>query len=288
MSSLTLGLYAHWRKSGAANSLRALDEALERVGIKTLFERNSAELLGRQGLTLEELRDQVDFFITLGGDGTLLRLVRDLRGKMKPVMGINFGSLGFLTGFGGPGFDDAAKALALGKYRLEERTMLEASVPGPDGEFISRVGLNDVVVSRGERSRLVQIEVAIDQICLTEYNADGLIVATSTGSTAYSLSAGGPIVIPNSGVFVVTPICPHVLTNRSVVVSNRSTISLKASRSGDQPISLSIDGQEPIHFHAGDEVIVRAADTVLPLVLPSHLNFADILRAKLRWSGTAI
>jgi NAD+ kinase len=288
MSSLTLGLYAHWRKPGAANSLRALYEAFERVGIKTLFERNSAELLGRQGLTLEELRDQVDFFITLGGDGTLLRLVRDLRGKMKPVMGINFGSLGFLTGFGGPSFDDAAKALALGNYRLEERTMLEASVPGPDGELISRVGLNDVVVSRGERSRLVQIEVAIDQICLTEYNADGLIVATSTGSTAYSLSAGGPIVIPNSGVFVVTPICPHVLTNRSVVVSNRSTIRLKASRSGDQPISLSIDGQEPIHFHAGDEVIVKAADTVLPLVLPSHLNFADILRAKLRWSGTAI
>lgn len=288
MSSLTLGLYAHWRKPGAANSLRALYEAFERVGIKTLFERNSAELLGRQGLTLEELRDQVDFFITLGGDGTLLRLVRDLRGKMKPVMGINFGSLGFLTGFGGPSFDDAAKALALGNYRFEERTMLEASVPGPDGELISRVGLNDVVVSRGERSRLVQIEVAIDQICLTEYNADGLIVATSTGSTAYSLSAGGPIVIPNSGVFVVTPICPHVLTNRSVVVSNRSTIRLKASRSGDQPISLSIDGQEPIHFHAGDEVMVKAADTVLPLVLPSHLNFADILRAKLRWSGTAI
>jgi len=288
MSSLTLGLYTHWRKPGAANSLRSLCQALERVGIKTLFERNSGELLGQKGLTLEELRDQVDLFITLGGDGTLLRLVRDLRGKMKPVMGINFGSLGFLTGFGGPSFDDAAKALASGDYRLEERTMLEACVPGLDGELVSRVGLNDVVVSRGERSRLVQIEVSIDQICLTEYNADGLIVSTSTGSTAYSLSAGGPIVIPNSGVFVVTPICPHVLTNRSVVVSNRSTIRLKASRSGDQPISLSIDGQEPIHFHVGDEVTVKAADAVLPLVLPSHLNFADVLRGKLRWSGTAI
>lgn len=288
MSSLTLGLYAHWRKPGAADSLRALCQSLERVGIKTLFERNSAELLGQKGLTLEELRDQIDLFITLGGDGTLLRLVRDLRGEMKPVMGINFGSLGFLTGFGGPSFDDAAKALASGDYRLEERTMLEACVPGFDGELVSRIGLNDVVVSRGERSRLVQIEVSIDQTCLTEYNADGLIVATSTGSTAYSLSAGGPIVIPNSGVFVVTPICPHVLTNRSVVVSNRSTIRLKASRSGDQPISLSIDGQEPIHFHVGDEVTVKAADTVLPLVFPSHLNFADVLRGKLRWSGTAI
>src|SRR5258708_34500976 len=107
------------------------------------------------------------------------------------------------------------------------------------------------------------------------------MVEDSTGGRAYSLSGGGPIVIPNSGVFVVTPICPHVLTNRSVVVSNRSTIRLKASRSGDQPISLSIDGQEPIHFNAGDEVMVKDADTVIPLVLPSTLNFTDFLLAKL-------
>jgi NAD+ kinase len=172
---------------------------------------------------------------------------------------------------------------------VEERTMLEANVRGLRGEIISRVGLNDVVVSRGDRSRLVQIEVSIDQVCLTEYNADGLIVATSTGSTAYSLSAGGPIVIPNSGVFVVTPICPHVLTNRSVVVSNRSTIRLKAShRSVAQPVSLSIDGQEPIHFNIGDEVTVKAADVTLPLVLPSNFTFAGVLAAKLGWSGTAI
>ena len=289
MSSLTLGLYAHWRKPGAANSLQALYECLQSVGIKTLFEENSAQLIGLKGQTVDELRDQVDLFITIGGDGTLLRLVRDLRGKMKPVMGINFGSLGFLTGFGGPSYAEAAKALAAGEYRVEERTMLEANVRGLRGEIISRVGLNDVVVSRGDRSRLVQIEVSIDQVCLTEYNADGLIVATSTGSTAYSLSAGGPIVIPNSGVFVVTPICPHVLTNRSVVVSNRSTIRLKAShRSAAQPVSLSIDGQEPIHFNIGDEVTVKAADVTLPLVFPSSFTFAGVLSAKLGWSGTAI
>jgi NAD+ kinase len=289
MSSLTLGLYAHWRKPGAANSLQALYECLQGVGIKTLFEENSAELIGLKGQTVEELRDQVDLFITIGGDGTLLRLVRDFRGKMKPVMGINFGSLGFLTGFGGPSYAEAAKALASGDYRVEERTLLEATVRGQRGESISRVGLNDVVVSRGDRSRLVQIEVSIDQVFLTEYNADGLIVATSTGSTAYSLSAGGPIVIPNSGIFVVTPICPHVLTNRSVVVSNRSIIRLKAShRSVEQPISLSIDGQEAIHFHVGDEVTVKAADVTLPLVLPSNFTFAGVLRAKLGWSGTAI
>jgi NAD+ kinase len=289
MSSLTLGLYAHWRKPGAGDSLQALYQCLQKVGIKTLFEEKSGELVGLKGQTVDELRDQVDLFITIGGDGTLLRLVRDLRGKMKPIMGINFGSLGFLTGFGGPGFAEAAKALASGDYRMEERTLLEATVRGPSGQIISRLGLNDVVVSRGDRSRLVQIEVSIDQICLTEYNADGLIVATSTGSTAYSLSAGGPIVIPNSGVFVVTPICPHVLTNRSVIVSNRSTIRLKAShRSAEQPISLSIDGQEPIHFHIGDDVTVKAADVTLPLVFPSNFTFAGVLRAKLGWSGTAI
>ena len=289
MSSLTLGLYAHWRKPGAGDSLQDLYQCLQKVGIKTLIEEKSAELIGLKGLTVDQLRDQVDLFLTIGGDGTLLRLVRDLRGKMKPVMGINFGSLGFLTGFGGPSFAEAAKALASGDYRTEERTLLEATVRGPGGQIISRLGLNDVVVSRGDRSRLVQIEVTIDQVCLTEYNADGLIVATSTGSTAYSLSAGGPIVIPNSGVFVVTPICPHVLTNRSVVVSNRSTIRLKAShRSAQQPISLSIDGQEPIHFHIGDDVTVKAADVTLPLVFPSNFTFAGVLRAKLGWSGSAI
>ena len=289
MSSLTLGLYAHWRKPGAGDSLQALYQCLQKVGIKTLIEEKSAELIGLKGLSVDQLRDQVDLFLTIGGDGTLLRLVRDLRGKMKPVMGINFGSLGFLTGFGGPSFAEAAKALASGDYRTEERTLLEATVRGPGGQIVSRLGLNDVVVSRGDRSRLVQIEVTIDQVCLTEYNADGLIVATSTGSTAYSLSAGGPIVIPNSGVFVVTPICPHVLTNRSVVVSNRSTIRLKAShRSAQQPISLSIDGQEPIHFHIGDDVTVKAADVTLPLVFPSNFTFAGVLRAKLGWSGSAI
>jgi NAD+ kinase len=288
MSSLTLGLYSHWRKPGAAESSQALRDAFAKFGIAVLLEAGSASALGLKGQSLEKLRERVDFFITLGGDGTLLRLVRDLHGRMKPVMGINFGSLGFLTGFAGPHFEEAANALATGDYRIEERTLLQTTVTRPSGESTSIIGLNDAVISRGDRSRLVQIEVTIDKTYFTEYNADGLIVATSTGSTAYSLSAGGPIVIPNSGVFVVTPICPHVLTNRSVVVSNQSTIHLKASRRGDQSISLSIDGQESIHFYPEDEVTVRAAEVRLPLVLPGALTFADVLRAKLRWSGTAI
>ena len=287
MSSLTLGIYAHWRKPGAADSLRALAENFRAEGIEVLLEEQAAQIVNENGLSLDELYQRVDLFVVLGGDGTLLRLVRDLRGRIKPIMGINFGTLGFLTYFSGPEFLPLARTLVKQDYRVDERTMLEASLEHQGRVVLEQIGLNDVVVTRGERSRLVQIEVTTDQTGLTVYNGDGLIVATATGSTAYSLSAGGPIVTPNSGVFVVTPICPHVLTNRSVIVSNRSVIQLRPSRS-DFPLLLSIDGQEAIHIDPRDIVTVRAGKTRLPLLQPKDLTFADILRAKLRWSGSAV
>jgi NAD+ kinase len=287
MSSLSLGIYAHWRKSGAEASLRALLQELQRNGINVVLEENAAKLVGQPGEPLEEVFARVDLFVALGGDGTLLRLVRDLRGKMKPVMGINFGSLGFLTCFAGPEFAVAAKALATGDYRVDERTLLECSIERKGKAVFSQIGLNDVVVTRGELSRLIRVDVFIDQTHLTEYNADGLVIATSTGSTAYSLSAGGPIVMPESAVFVVTPICPHVLTNRSVIVPHRSTIRLRPSYRA-QRLSVSIDGQESIHLQSDDVVSVRAGREKLPLLLPKNLTFADILGTKLRWSGSAI
>jgi NAD+ kinase len=286
MSSLSLGIYAHWQKIGAAASLRDLLQELSFHNVDFLVEEKAAKLVGQPGHSLDELYHRVDLFVALGGDGTLLRLVRDLRGKMKPVMGINFGSLGFLTCFGGPEYAAAAKAISMGDYRVDERTLLEASIERNGKAIYSQIGLNDVVVTRGG-SRLVRLNLFIDQTHLTEYNADGLIIATSTGSTAYSLSAGGPIVMPNSGVFVVTPICPHVLTNRSVIVSNKSTIRLLPS-SGEQQLSVSVDGQESVQLSSEDAVTVRPADEKLPLLLPKILTFADILGAKLRWSGSAI
>jgi NAD+ kinase len=287
MSSLTLGIYAHWQKPGAESSLRSLVEELERLDIHVLIEEQAARLLAIDGSSVEELYSKVDLFVALGGDGTLLRLVRDLGGRVKPIMGINFGSLGFLTCFAGPEYAAAAKALATGDYRVDERTLLEASIERGGQIIFSQHGLNDVVLSRGERSRLVRAGVYLDQALLTEYNADGLIIATSTGSTAYSLSAGGPIVTPNSGVFVITPICPHVLTNRSVIVSNRAPIRIRPS-SGEQQLSISIDGQDPIQLQENDVVTVEVAHERLPLLLPKNLSFPDILGTKLRWSGSAI
>jgi NAD+ kinase len=287
MRSVSLGIYAHWRKPGAPASLKALLSELSAHPINVLLEEHAAKIAGVEGYSLEELYDRVDMFVAFGGDGTLLRLVRDLRGKLKPVMGINFGSLGFLTCFGGPEYAIAAKALAAGDYRIDDRTLLEATVERKGETIYSQLGLNDVVVSRGDLSRLVRLDLYIDTTHLTQYNADGLIIATSTGSTAYSLSAGGPIVVPNSGVFVVTPICPHVLTNRSVIVSNKSTLRL-IPNGGRQQLNLSVDGQDCIQLRTTDTVIVRPASQTLPLLLPKNLTFADILGSKLRWSGSAI
>jgi len=287
MSSVSLGIYAHWRKPGAETCLKALLNALRLYSIDVVLEENAANLVGEPGEPLDKVVSRVDLLVALGGDGTLLRLVRDLQGKRKPVMGINFGSLGFLTCFGGPEYAEAAKALATGDYRVDERTLLQGSIERKGKTIFSHLGLNDLVVTRGERSRLIRVDVFIGETHLTEYNADGLVIATSTGSTAYSLSAGGPIVVPGSAVFVVTPICPHVLTNRSVIVPQSSTLWLK-SRIPAQRLSISIDGQESIHLQPGDVVAVRAAREKLPLLLPKNLTFADILGTKLRWSGSAI
>ena len=287
MSSVSLGIYAHWRKPGAETCLKALLNALRLYSIDVVLEENAANLVGEPGEPLDKVVSRVDLLVALGGDGTLLRLVRDLQGKRKPVMGINFGSLGFLTCFGGPEYAEAVKALATGDYRVDERTLLQGSIERKGKTIFSHLGLNDLVVTRGERSRLIRVDVFIGETHLTEYNADGLVIATSTGSTAYSLSAGGPIVVPGSAVFVVTPICPHVLTNRSVIVPQSSTLWLK-SRIPAQRLSISIDGQESIHLQPGDVVAVRAAREKLPLLLPKNLTFADILGTKLRWSGSAI
>jgi NAD+ kinase len=147
--------------------------------------------------------------------------------------------------------------------------------------------LNDVVISRGELSRLIKLETAIDGAALTEYNADGLVIATPTGSTAYSLSAGGPILTPDSGVFVITPICPHVLTNRSVIVSNGSTVEVRPSRV-QRDVFLTVDGQELIRIHSGDVIRIRKAPVDLPLAMLPEMSFFEVLRLKLKWSGSAI
>ncbi len=288
MSAQLIGLVAHAGKPQAAELTRRLLGQFTARGAGVLLEAETARLIGaEEGLGVPELGARVSMLVVLGGDGTLLRTVHQLGEAVCPVFGINLGSLGFLTCVNSAASDEAVEAICSGRFVLSRRTLLEVRVERRSGALVRCTGLNDAVISRGALSRLIKLDTAIDGGELTQYNADGLIVATSTGSTAYSLSAGGPVILPTSGVFVITPICPHVLTNRSVIVPDRSEITVRPIR-GERDVILAVDGQEPVHVEEGDLIRIRQSPHKLPLAMLPDLSFSEILRQKLKWSGSAV
>ncbi|PYK10414.1 MAG: NAD(+) kinase [Verrucomicrobia bacterium] len=247
MHAKTIGLIAHTGKPGVAELISAIAQEFDHFSISTLFEKETAEIAGKKsGLSLAELGASADLLVVAGGDGTILHVVGQLGEIIKPIFGINVGSLGFLTCASSSTYREAVECIARDRINFSQRALLEARVHLGDKRTAKMIALNDAVLSRGELSRLVLLRTRVNGEPLTEFNADGLIVATPTGSTAYSLSAGGPILDPESGVFVITPICPHVLTNRSIIVAEGSIIDIEAS-DPDYPVFLTLDGRTPIH-----------------------------------------
>ncbi len=288
MHSKVVGLIAHAGKRGAASVLKGLKKDFEARSASLVFEANTARLIGLEStLSTREVGERSDILLVLGGDGTILQVVHDLGRNVKPIFGINLGSLGFLTCVNSSSSSKAVEAILTGSYVLSKRSMLAMEVEREGRIIEERLGLNDVVISRGEFSRLIKLKTWIDGSVLTEYNADGLIVATSTGSTAYALAAGGPIMTPDSGVFVITPICPHVLTNRSVVVGDRSKIEISPCKD-DSPVFLTVDGQELLGLRCADIVRIRKARLQISLAMLPDISFFEVLRGKLKWSGSAL
>jgi len=282
-----IGLIAHSAKADAGNTLRAVVAALKDRGADYCLEAETASLLGEESHLDERAMARVcDVFLVMGGDGTILRVVHRLGPDIRPIFGINIGSLGFLTCVGPAEVERAVESLVKEDYQLSRRELLLAELE-TSGHTIKMHALNDVVISRGERSELVKISLSVDGAPLTDYNADGLIVATPTGSTAYSLSAGGPILMPESQCFVITPICPHVLTNRSTVVGNRSVIEARISQSS-RNIIVGADGQEQVAMKPGDRLRISRARRALPLAMLPERQFPEVLREKLKWSGSNI
>lgn len=283
-----IGLLAHSEKADARDLVRALRDELRRRGIPNALEQRTAALLGENS-SLDEiaLARTSDLLVVLGGDGTILRVVHRLGAELRPLFGVNIGSLGFLTCVGSSEITRAVDAIATGDYKLSPRALLRLEILRAAQPPHVLYALNDVVVSRGERSQLVKIDVQIDGETLTNFNADGLIVATPTGSTAYSLAAGGPILLPDSGVFVITPVCPHVLTNRSTVVGAGSVIEVRPTVPG-QDVFVNADGQATLGIGARDVLRITQSDRVLPLAMLPERPFSRVLREKLKWSGTAI
>ena len=288
MRPKTIGLIAHTQKKGVAELVKSVAAEFERLSISVLIEKETAALIGRKSdKAIVDLATETELLVVLGGDGTILNVAGHLGDAIKPIFGINVGSLGFLTCSSSADYRQAVECIAEGRITFSERALLDVRVRNQSGESARFTGLNDAVLSRGELSRLIRLRTSVDGDVLTEFNADGLIVATSTGSTAYSLSAGGPIMAPQSGVFVITPICPHVLTNRSIIVSENSVIEVEASER-DYPVYLTVDGRDPVRIDAGAIVAIRKAAQSLPLAVMPDVSFFSVVRQKLKWSGSNI
>jgi NAD+ kinase len=288
MTNRVIGLVAHAGKTGACDLVRKLRDEFAANGLPLCIEASTAALIGEESaLTSREVAAQSDLLLVLGGDGTILQLHHDIQDQLQPVFGINLGSLGFLTCASSKDWKDAVRTVLDETYTLTNRSRLSVEVERGGEVIARRSGLNDAVISRGSLSRLIRLETRVNGEDLTNYNADGLIISTPTGSTAYSLAAGGPLLMPDSGVFVVTPICPHVLTNRSVIVPDDSIIEVTPCR-GQDSVFLTVDGQELLSLAGEDRVTIRRAERPLPLAMLPGTSFLHVLREKLKWSGAAI
>jgi NAD+ kinase len=282
----TIGLIAHTGKARSAELVRGVCEELERAELRVLVETATAQLIGATSdYSVRDLADEADLLVVLGGDGTILNTVRQLGDVMKPVFGINVGTLGFLTCAPATEYVEAVRCIVAGEMTFSDRSLLEVTI-NEQGRQRAISGLNDAVLSRGAISRLIRLRTRVNGEELTEFNADGLIIATPTGSTAYSLSAGGPILAPESGALVITPICPHVLTNRSIIVGEDAVIDVDAEP--DNPVYLTVDGGEPIELDPGAVVTIRKSPRVLPLAAMPGVSFFGVVRQKLKWRGSNI
>ena len=281
---MKVGIIANPNKTGAKDTLEALCMALKNKGVTTLLEAQTAQLAGNQnGVDPVTFADTCDLVAVLGGDGTMLNAASQIGPASIPVAGINIGTLGFLTTCTDAEVDIFADAITSGKFTLIKRMQLKASVISENGTESHFRALNEITLARGQTGRLVSLDAWVDGELLNHYRADGLIVATTTGSTAYSLSAGGPLIAPKADVFVITPICPHSLSNRSLVVSDNSKVELAPAPDAECPMLFTVDGREVININLHDRIVVQQAGHALPLLRLEDRSFYTTLRQKLGW-----
>jgi len=280
----SVGIICRPRKSNLAEVVPPLLRWLEQHGIHYIFDTETATAIGREGAgkSREQLARETDLFVVLGGDGTLLAAARVAAPRGIPLLPINMGSLGFLTSFTVEELYPALEDTLSGRAAINERVLLLAERTHDNAVLSQQRVLNEAVVHKGTVARMIEIELYIDTRFVCRYRADGLIVATPTGSTAYSMSAGGPIIHPSVEAILITPICPHTLSDRPVVVADHSRIELRVSEASDS-VFLTLDGQTGIPMNAGDRVSITRAKEKLKLIQPPNKSYFEILRNKLKW-----
>jgi NAD+ kinase len=279
-----IGVIVGPQKPEAVAVVRDLNAWCEQRGIELFTAKEIAAQTGCHALPTvnNELAEPLDLLVVLGGDGTMLGVSRLVGARQVPVLGVNFGWLGYLTEFTLAELFPALEDLLNGGLAVEQRMLLEVRVERGGQVIAQQRALNDAVINKAAPARMIELECFVNGHFVNSFRADGMIVATPTGSTAYSLSAGGPIVHPSMSAMLLTPICPHLLSNRPVVVPGDSHVELVFNRA-DGELMLTVDGQIGVELHLDDRVSLRRSETTFNLVRPSNRNYFEVLRTKLKW-----
>lgn len=284
-----IGLIANSGKAASRSVVRNAERWIRAAGRSIYCDEATAVLFKdpvHRFPDAASLAREVDLLLVFGGDGTMLRVVREIQGAKTPVLGINLGRLGFLTLVPSQNLRQALEQIWKNEFVLESRSLIEASrVTG--GCEVTLCALNDIVISRGAVSRMIELDVEVDGLELTRYRCDGLIVSSPTGSTAYSLSAGGAIISPSADVFAITPICPHTLSNRSVIIGLSSTVKVRVI-SEKVETTVTADGQVQEDLATGDVITIRRSRRAIRLLHPGGISFFETVRQKLHWSGSNV
>lgn len=278
----TVGIISKPNMAQAAHIVCGLLQWLDERGIRYRCDEQTAAYANLGCFfSREELPDGADLVIVLGGDGTLLAAARYVAGREIPLFAVNLGHLGFLTAIPSDDlFPELERALR-GEHRIGHRRMVDCELVRGDQVIATYSALNDVVITKSELARMIDLDTHVDNHFVAAYKADGLIIATPTGSTAYSLSAGGPVIFPSVAAFCITPICPHMLTNRPVIVPDSSNIQIL--NHGEDGTFLTIDGQVGEPLSRGDRIVCRSSPNAIQLIRPPKMLFFDVLREKLKW-----
>ena len=271
------------RKKGDA--LAVARTIIDRYGqsLSVALDEDTAEKIGYgKAFELEHVAENADLIVVLGGDGTLLSVARQVRGRDVPILGVNLGGLGFLTEVSLEELPEMLASIVRGEYLTSQRAMLDVAVRREEGEIFSLSVLNDAVIAKDALARIIDIETYVDSDYLTTFRGDGLIISTPTGSTGYSLAAGGPILYPSLEHVVLTPICPHMLTNRPIILPREVTIRARLM-SPDERVILTLDGQVGLPLEHGDEVVMKRSPYTVSLIRSATNGYFEVLRDKLKW-----
>ncbi len=280
----TVGIISRPRRQHLSVVVPPLLKWLETRGVSAVYDEETANSLPdtSKGRTRQLVADSSQLLLVLGGDGTMLAAARLAASRNIPILPINMGSLGFLTSFTLDELYPALEDTLTGRSSVSQRVMLQVQLERAGSVIENQSALNDAVINKGALARMIELHLIINSEFVCRYRADGLIVASPTGSTAYSLSAGGPIVHPAVESFVITPICPHMLSDRPLVIRDSSSIEMKLS-ADTESVFLTLDGQRGIPLQSADRVRISRAKESLKLIQPPKKSYFDILRSKLKW-----